>query len=298
LGKLQHGVLTRENLLEAGHTARSIGLRLASGFLEQLHPKVYGLGGSPDTWDKRLLAAYMWARPTGFVSHRSAGALYELDGVPPRAVELSLASSCTTPGVILHRVPPAELPRLRSIGLMRVSSVERTILDLAGVLPATRTGRSLDDALRKRLTTLERMWDELEVTGGKGKKGSRILRRLLSLRDDRDGSLESPLEKAALTLLRDPRLPRVTVQFVVSEAGANAPRLDFAYPAYLLGVEAHSYRFHSGHPAWSKDWARDNRLKLLGWTVLHYTWDEIHFEKARVVQEIRSMLIARGAQLR
>jgi very-short-patch-repair endonuclease len=170
-------------------------------------------------------------------------------------------------------------------------------LDLGAVVPGPRVGKALDDALRKSLTTLDRLQQELANVGGRGKGGSKILRQLLSLRDDRDGRLESQLEEATLRLLRTSRLPRVEVQFVVAEAGAHPPRLDFAYPPFKVGVEAYSYRHHGARDGWNSDWARDNRLKALGWTVLHYTWDEIHFERARVIDEIWTVLALRGAFL-
>jgi very-short-patch-repair endonuclease len=147
------------------------------------------------------------------------------------------------------------------------------------------------------MTTLQRLQDELARTGGRGRAGSKVLRELLKLRDDRDGRLESDLEAAALRLLRTPRLPPVDVQFVVHEAGAHPPRLDFAYPAFRVGVEGHSFKHHGIHDGWNADWARDNRLKALGWAVLYYSWDEIHFEGDRVIEQIRQVLIIRGAQL-
>jgi very-short-patch-repair endonuclease len=180
---------------------------------------------------------------------------------------------------------------------VKITWVERTLLDLGAHLPPRTTGLALDDALRERKTTLQRLWRELDLYGGSGKSGSKTLRDLLQLRDDRDGKLESQLEAAALAVLRDRRLPPVTPQFVVREAGSNPPRLDFAYPSCRIGIEAHSYRWHLDPDQMRKDAARDNRLKLLGWTVLHYTWDDLHFERQRVIAEIRQLLVRCGALL-
>ena len=198
--------------------------------------------------------------------------------------------------MICHRLR-GDAPRTRAVGAFVVTTPERTIADLCAVSRASRAGKALDDALRKRMTTLPRLRDELEVRCGQGRKGSAVFRDLLSLRDERDGRLESEFEAATLRLLRNRRLPRVEPQFVVVEAGQRAPRLDFAYPAFRVGVEAHSYRHHSGLDPWNSDWARDNRLKVLGWVVLHYTWDEVHFEGERVIREIGGVLQSRGAEL-
>jgi very-short-patch-repair endonuclease len=149
---------------------------------------------------------------------------------------------------------------------------------------------ALDDALRKRMTTLERLWAELDATGGPGRKGSAVFHQLLGLRDDRDGSMESRLETATKRLLATSRLPVVTPQFRIFDGRSYIARLDFAYPHALLGVEAHSFRWHADLERWKRDQARDDKLKLLGWAVLHYTWDEVHFEKDRVIDEIQRML--------
>jgi hypothetical protein len=293
----QHGIVTRLQALAAGHTTRSIGLRLASGYFAEVHPSVYRIGGSTKTWESGLAAAFLWACPNGFVSHRSAAALHGLDGVGRDMFEVSLPEARRTPGVIVHRIAPDDRPRLRASGMFQLTWVERTLLDLCSVLAAPKTGLALDDALRKRKTTLQRLWDELEEAGGRGRRGSRTFRELLRLRDDRDGRLASNLEADTLRVLRHKSLPMATPQFVVAEAGDHAPRLDFAYPAYRVGVESHSYRYHMDPNAWKHDWARDRKLKLLGWVVLHYTYDDVHFERDRVVEEIRTLLVSRGALL-
>ena len=297
VGRGQDGVITRTQLLDAGHTPRSIGTRLSSGYLTQLHPKVYGLSAVPDSFRKRLTAAYLWAQPGGFLSHRSAAYLHGLDGIKAGFIDVSMTSSTRRHGINCHRLGPSDRPRLKAVGHLKVTWVERTLLDLGVHVSPRATGLALDDALRKRMTTLPRLWRELEITGGSGKAGSRTLRDLLQLRDDRDGKLESQLEAAALTVMRDRRLPPVTPQYVVAEVGAHAPRLDFAYPSCRIGIEAHSYRWHVDPDRMKRDAARDNRLKLLGWVVLHYTWDDLHFERERVLSEIRRLLVQRGALL-
>ncbi len=238
----------------------------------------------------KLTAAWLWAGPDAIVSHRAAGRLYGLEAVPDGHLELLIPNGKRMPGVVARRMPQPR-PRTRTMLGLPVTTVERTMLDLAAVMPAPATGKALDEALRRQMTTLSRLRDELQATGGRGRKGSAVLGRLVSMRDDRDGRLESELERAALRLFRDPRLPGVEVQHRVLLPGARSPsRLDFAWPSRLVGVEAHSYKWHFGLDRWKKDLARDNRLKLLGWTILHYTWDDIHFEPERVLREIRQAL--------
>jgi hypothetical protein len=290
IAKRQHGVLTRTQLLEEGLTAQAITTRLATGYLEVLHPRVYGVRGTPDSWAKRVTAAFLWGGPGAVMSHRTAAALYELDGTDRSVLEITLPGGRTRKGIVCHRFPSGPKPRTRQLDTVKVTWLDRTLLDLCAVVRPPRAGLALDDALRKRMTTLERLWAELDATGGLGRKGSAVFRQLLGLRDDRDGSMESRLETATKRLLATPPLPVVTPQFRIFDGKSYVARLDFAYPHALLGVEAHSFRWHADLERWKRDQARDNKLKLLGWAVLHYTWDEVHFDRDRVINEIRRML--------
>jgi hypothetical protein len=67
---------------------------------------------------------------------------------------------------------PGDCPTRRTIEGIPVTSVERTLLDLAGLVPARTAGLCLDDALRRRLTTLGRLQKALSENGGVGRKGS------------------------------------------------------------------------------------------------------------------------------
>jgi hypothetical protein len=57
--------------------------------------------------------------------------------------------------------------------------------------------------------------------------------------------------------------------------GTRTYRPDFAYPYACLAIECLSVKWHLGVEPFKKDAPRDRRLKLLGWTVLYFTWDEI-----------------------
>src|SRR5256714_7015750 len=84
LGRLiarQRGVLSRSQALEAGLGRGAIQHRLDSGEWQRLHPGVYRMRGAPPSWEQRLMAATLWAGPESAVSHRSAAALWKLDGI-------------------------------------------------------------------------------------------------------------------------------------------------------------------------------------------------------------------------
>ncbi len=67
-------------------------------------------------------------------------------------------------------------------------------------------------------------------------------------------------------------------------------RLDFAYPDRRLGIEAEGYRWHSTPRQLDRDRARANRLTLLGWTVLSFSWAELRGSQPLVVRQIGRLL--------
>jgi very-short-patch-repair endonuclease len=282
----RYGVLSRGEAKGFGMTERMIERRVESGRWVIADVGVYRLAGVPDSWESRLMAAQLRLGPSSLVSHRSAGLLYGLDGVPKGVIELSTPTSRSSESYLVHRMHgPA--PRSRTLREFRVTSVERTLLDLCSVLPPVKCGLAMDDALRKRITTLDRLQREAEAAGGKS--GARIFRQLVALRDDHDGVVASQLETKLLRIIKRIKEYEFIPQFEVTDAGKRY-FLDFAYPTQMVGVEGHSIRWHMGDEWLKADTKRDRHLSLLGWTVLYFCRDEVWFEPDLVEADIRAAL--------
>jgi hypothetical protein len=125
---------------------------------------------------------------------------------------------------------------------------------------------------------------------GHGKKGAKALRRLLRERSPETVVPESVLERRVLTLIESAGLPPPLRQFVVRDGGRVVARLDFAYPAQRLAIEAEGYAFHSARAVWEKDLDRRNRLQSLGWRIIHVTWRQVEESPANFVATVRTFL--------
>ena len=193
-------------------------------------------------------------------------------------------------GVIVHRRRRDDAPKTAVIDGIPATGIDRTLIDLAGVVASTRVALALDDALRRGITTPAEISAALEALGSRGRTGAGALRETLERRDERDAGAESRLESALLTLLRRHDLPLPAAQHEVVEAGAVVARLDFAYPAIHLGIEADGYRWHGGRERWASDIRRENRLKLLGWTLLRFSWEDVHERPEMIAGQIRMAL--------
>jgi very-short-patch-repair endonuclease len=232
-----------------------------------------------------LEATQLWLGADCLFSHRTAAALIQLDGVSPGWIEVVVPSGVKARGVITHRLRRGDRPRSIWVRGFRTTNVERTLLDLFSILPRRGAELALEDALRRRLTTLDRLWDLYREVGGPGRNGSGGLRKSLLLRDHRDGSLASRMEATLIRTLRSLPGPPAVAQHEV-RIGDDCFFIDFAYPDEQLGVEAHSLRWHMGRERWQRDLVRDRKLKGVGWTMLYYSWDDIHLRSDDLRSEI------------
>jgi very-short-patch-repair endonuclease len=281
----QHGVIGRSHAKRYGLSDQAIARLVRSGQWQRLLPGTYLVGGAPLTWHAQLKAAQLWLGSDCLFSHRTAAALIELDGVAPGWVEVAVARGIRARGVVVHRLSRDDRPRSVWVQGFRTTNVERTLFDLFSVLPRRAAELALEDALRRRLTTLNRLWDIYREAGGPGRNGSRGLRAALLMRDNRDGSLASRMETGLLRTLRSLPGPQAVPQYEVRIGNARFS-IDFAYPDVQLGIEAHSLRWHMGQERWQRDLVRDRKLKRAGWTVLYYSWDDIHLRSDDLRSEI------------
>ena len=298
----RHGVLDRSTARRAGLSDTAIRRRVASGRWRRILPGVYLPRPVPIDWRTRAAAAVLWGGPGSMLSHSSAAALWALDGFEERwtgrssanqRIEIYVRAGRSAPWVIAHRLRPGDLPISRSLDGIPATSVERTILDLTA-RGVARAERALDDALRRRLTSLPGLWAELAATGARGRAGTSIMRALLEERGPGDDLLESLLETRLLRLIRRAGLPEPVPQFEVRAGRKYLARVDFAYPKLRLALEADGHRWHSTPRQLERDRARGNRLVLAGWTVLRFSWTDAHRDGTRVVREIRAALTAAG----
>lgn len=133
--KLQAGVISRRQALDAKLTPDVIRARAASGRWRRIYRGIYATFNGPLTRDARLWAAVLYAGTGAVLSHETAAELHNLnDGQSPLIhVTVPLERQVRAlPGMMVHRserlaeqdlkVPAGQLPR---------TPVEETILDLA-----------------------------------------------------------------------------------------------------------------------------------------------------------------------
>lgn len=280
----QHGLVNRGQLGTFGVTDEEIRLRVHSGRMEQVHAGVYYLDSIPSTWKTEVLAAAMAAGPDALGSHRTAAVLWELDAVYGRIIELTVPfnEEPDPQDVIVHRtrrINPGSI-----VDGIPVTSIEKTLLDLACILPQRTLQKAARSAVRKGLTTPEKMDLAVGLYGGRGVTGTRMFRRVVAfVADDQSASVA---EVDLKHIVMDAPVPRPIQQLKVRLRNGSHAYPDFAWPDRMRIVEVDGFEAHGTPEQMQRDLWRQNELMELGWEIRRFTATEIREEPLRVRADI------------
>ncbi|MGH3519379.1 MAG: DUF559 domain-containing protein [Haloechinothrix sp.] len=285
------GLVLRDRVLATVDPDKLL-VALRSGRLRRVQRGIY----VPRAVEYRPLAAARAAVMSSGVaeavaSHRTAGRL--------RAVELPLERRCEDVTVPMRRRKKnrADL-RFHTRRLNRgdvelhdgvpVTSIPRTLADLACDLARLPAVWALDDALRRQLCECGDIVRVVQQWAGGS--GCALAEQRLA---ESDGVAESILETAGRLALRDAELPLPIPQYkVYSAQGRLVARLDGAYPERRLGIEYDGKSTHSLPRALLYDRERQNALMAMGWTVLRFTWWDVVHDPGRFVAAVSNLAFA------
>jgi very-short-patch-repair endonuclease len=150
-----------------------------------------------------------------------------------------------------------------------------TLIDLAATLDDLRWEHALESALRKGLTSVPMIEDELPCLGAARVPGTARIRRVLALRPAGAPPTESLLETLMVQLARDvPEVGEFERQHVVlDEHGIFVARLDLARPQIEFFVELDGQQ-HKDQPVY--DAMRETAVvAVTGWLPGRFTWTEL-----------------------
>ncbi|MDQ3898758.1 MAG: type IV toxin-antitoxin system AbiEi family antitoxin domain-containing protein [Actinomycetota bacterium] len=276
---MQHALVHNRQAVELGLTRRQIQSRVAAGLLVPVHRGVYRIAGAPTTGEQSMLAAAMAAGPAAAASHRGAAWLWRFRGFDRPFTEIVVAGrQPSLAGVVVHRTRTLDTVDVSRACRIPVTTPARTLLDLGAVVPTAAVESALEDALMRRLVSLALLARTIERLGGPGRNGAGVLRGLVEERDPATAPTRSRLEDELLRVLRQGGLPEPVRQHEV--AGV---RLDFAYPAIRLAIEADSRTWHGGRLDVQRNSDKGNVLLARGWRVLHFTWGDVRRRAGYVV---------------
>jgi Protein of unknown function (DUF559) len=274
--------VAHRQLLELGVARGAIQHRLAVGRLHRIHVGVYAVGHAAISLHGRLMAGVLACGPEAVLSHRSAAWLWGLQPPSDQPVDVTVPgrSRHRRVGIAVHRTRNMQGEDRKVRERIPVTSVARTLIDLAEVLRPAQLERALEEAERLRLFDLRAIEKRC-----RGRRGLRPLRALLAEAGVTAAPTRSELERRFLALCREEGLPVPAVNLFV--AGFE---VDVIWAEQRLVVELDGYAFHGNRAAFERDRVRDASLQLAGYRVLRVTHRRLEWEPAAVAAMVRSSL--------
>lgn len=272
----QAGVFTLSEARQHGWSRR-IGRGVRKGTVRRLLPTVFVFTAAPASRLQRCVAGLKWAGDDAALCKLTSGEFHGLDTPRIRVVQVMTHRRLRAP----HRqVRVYERPPLPSAHVVRrpplvLTSVPRTLFDLAWDLSRQALDTAIDSAQAQRKTNLQElwaMWGELHACGC---NGSVKFRESLERRSPGEASPTNLNERRLFDLLDAAGLPRPLCQFPIYDGDEFIARPDFVYLDRRLALQAQSARWHLGHGRQVADDRQTNKLIAAGWTVLRFWWEDV-----------------------
>jgi very-short-patch-repair endonuclease len=275
-----HGVVVRAELLEAGITRAQLRSRLAAGALIPVYPGVYRVGHQGPNVLARYMAAVKACGDGSLLFRRAAAHLLGLVKDPPSLPEVLCLTQRRVRGVRTQRVRRAEPIDGTTWRGIAVTTVQRTLVDLAAVLDEEELALAVHQADARHHITPEQI--EHVLNRRHNWPGARKLRRVIW------GQVPvtlSRLERRFLERLRAASLPLPEVNPRV-----DGRFVDCRWPAHRLTVELDSYRYHKSRHAWEQDYQREREARARGDEFRRYTWRDVEEEPEPMLADLRGLL--------
>jgi very-short-patch-repair endonuclease len=288
LSDRQHGPVARPQLLEMGLGRGAIDWRVEMRRLHPVYRSVYVPGRRQLTREGRWMAAVLACGPEAVVSHRTAAALWRMrEGEGGATVEVTVPRRVRGYAGITARIATLASDERTVLDGIPVTTVPRTLLDLAAVLRPEALRRALEQAEALRLGDPVPLVALLERHHGR--RGAARLKALLDEGPLRPRVLRSVLESRFLALVEDAGLPSPETN-VRLEIGGVWIEVDCVWRDERLVVELDGRTHHDTEAAFERDRVRDRRLQAAAWRVVRVTWRALEEDPDAVVADLAALL--------
>jgi very-short-patch-repair endonuclease len=283
----QHGLVARRQLIAAGVPLYTIDHRVGQRRLRRVHRGVYRVGPISPPYEREM-AAVLACGETAVLSHSSAtallGLLPPLPATAPVEVTIRRGLRISDARVRVHRTSRLPADEVTALHGIPITTVARTLLDVASQVSARALEQAVAAADRERLAS----HDEIArlIARYPRRPGTPLLRAFIAAPSTASFT-RSEAESRFLLLVRRARLRAPEVN-----ARVEGFEVDFAWRAERLVVEVDGHAFHSSRTARARDHHRDGVLAAAGWRVIRVSWHQITAEPEALVAQVTQALAA------
>ena len=235
------------------------------------------------------MAAVLACGPEAVLSHRSAAALWGLREDRRASIDVTAPNrrGRIPSGIDAHRDGSLASADRTSLHGIPCTTVPRTLLDLAAVVPVWELRKAISEA--EVLRVLDHDAVRRLIKRSRGRRGVARLRMLMDNIHPDTKRTRSEMERLFLRMCERAGLPRPEVNVTLNLGDARF-KPDFLWRDAGLIVEADSRRYHDTDSAFQSDRRREQRLQLAGWRVSRCTWEQIDCEPQSLAETIRGLI--------
>jgi very-short-patch-repair endonuclease len=259
-----------------------------AGRLHRIHFGVYAVGHTDLSVHGECLAVVLAVGPGALLSYHSAGWLWGLWSGSPKPIHVTAIvprHHQAPKGITRHRARNlVETDRALVVGIP-VTSVARTILDLAWKLRGDQLARVLAQAEDLGLLDLDQLYAVIERN--RGHHGAKRLRYALATYE-RPIWARSDFERRFVEHLLGSGLPRPVTGW--NEVGYE---LDVCWPERRFAVELDTFETHGNRASFESDRARDLALALAGIETIRVSELQFRREPNAIATNIATLLARR-----
>jgi predicted transcriptional regulator of viral defense system len=155
LAEEQYGVVSYRQLRQLGFSKGHVYRAHDADRLRRVHRGVYAVGHSEVSPHGHCRAALLAFNDNPVVSHRSAAWLWGLFSYARKEVDVTFAGKCRRRGIRVHRVMAIADHDVKTLDRIRVTSLPRTLFDIAASEPKRELERAVDRARRRGVLDLD-----------------------------------------------------------------------------------------------------------------------------------------------
>jgi Transcriptional regulator, AbiEi antitoxin/Protein of unknown function (DUF559) len=279
----QWGVLSRGQLRAAGVARATVDYWVQTGRLHVVHRGVYAVGHRALRVEGHRLAAVLACGPGAVLSHRSAASHWGLLATDQVGIDVTAPRGRHgVPGIRLHTSRSLDAQDTTSHEGIPITTVHRTLLDLAATVRNHQLERALAQAMYLQVYD-QRAIDDV-IARSNGHRGTKILAEATKQEPQ---ITKSMWEVRMLRLVRGANLPEPMCNRALHAPDHGECKPDFYWPAYDLVVETDGWEAHRTLAAFRNDRAKDAALTVAGYKVLRFTWD-VH--DATILRRLHAVL--------
>lgn len=295
LARRHDGVVTHPQLRKLGLSDRAIVRWVSTGRLNRLFPRVYSIGHDLIPTDGWRRAVVHTTGPRSALSHESAIALWKI--APQQrgwhvVVPAGPGPRRSPPTITVHRSRMLSPDDVRTVRGIPVTSVARTLADLASCVEPDRLAKIVHEAEVMRLLNVTAVIEVLDRCPQR--RGAAALRALLS---DPAPVDNREFVRRYLGFCKRYALPQPEVGAYLNARLPHLTEADMYYRRERLVVELDGAAVHLTRKRFESDRRRDSALLALDIPTVRVTWRRLTTDAASLAAELHEILARRRVGL-